>query len=285
MSESGQVPVRESVGAALRFVRERWQFIAVAAAIGAVASTAIGAAQLAAPAAAIIFMVLSGLVQAGVYAALVSAALGLGTAGLINHAFRVWAAMVVIGFFLFIVVFVMTIPVAIALAAGPLAPYAEQLQAAGADETAVMTVMMRFAQENPGAMLSVMALYAVVWLGLTSRLYLAAPATVDQARILSFETWPWTKGALLRITATRFMLLAPAYILVSAIGYLIGRPFGIDGFDPSSVVAMAENNRAIFLAYALIQSFLTLGVYSALEAGLSAYLYKGLKPGDQAAPG
>ena len=92
----------------------------------------------------------------------------------LNANFNVFAAMAVVGFFLFIVFFVLTIPALIILFAGPLAPYVDDLQEAGSSQAAVMEVMTRFAQENPGALLMVTLFYAGVWLLLSSRLYLAA---------------------------------------------------------------------------------------------------------------
>ncbi|HRP10679.1 MAG TPA: hypothetical protein PLK37_06575 [Terricaulis sp.] len=275
---ASEVPVRESVGAALRFVRGNARFIGVAAAIGAGFSVAVAGLQMAAPALGPITSVLSGLVQAGVYAGLVSAALALGTGGLVANAARLWAAMVIIGFLLCIVMFVLSIPVAIALIAGPLGPYAGDLQGAGGDEARVLEIMTRFAAEQPVAVVVTALFFTLVWMLLTSRLYLAAPATVDFKRILTFETWAWTKGSTLRITAARLMLLAPAYVLVSALAYLIGAPLGIDVFNPASIMAVAQSNPIGYLAFVAAQGFIGFGLYSALEAGLSSYLYGGLKP-------
>jgi len=120
--------------------------------------------------------------------------------------------------------------------------------------------------------------YGAVWMLLTSRLYLAAPASVDQRRVLSLETWAWTKGSVLRITAARLLLLAPANILVGAIGHLIGRALGMNTLDPASVAALAAANPAGYLVYILIAAFLSFALFSSLEAGLSSYLYRGLKP-------
>lgn len=284
MADTSQVPVRESVGAALRFVRENARFIAMASGIGALVSALVAALQLASPALGLVSSVAAGIVQAGVYAALVSAALGQGAGNLAANAGRVWAAMVIIGFLLCIVVFVLSIPVAIVLVAGPLGAYADQLQTAGNDEGAVLSIMLRFAQEQPMAVLAVTLFYTAIWMGITSRLYLAAPATVDFKRILTFETWAWTKGSMLRITAARLMLLLPAYVLVSALGFLLGSPLGIDMFNPASIVAVSQSNPVGYLLYAAVQGFIGFAVYSALEAGLSSYLHQGLKPAEVPPP-
>lgn len=279
----GAVPVRESVGAALRFVRENVRFIAITAAAFAGASTLVTSASLFFPGAALLTMVASGIIQAFCYAVLIGAALfGAQSVGARWRAdgWRVWAAMVVIGFFLAIVLFVVTIPVSIVLAAGPLVPYVTDLQHAGSDQDAVLRVMMRFVENNPTTILAVALFYTVIWFLLTSRLYLAAPASVEAGRILTFETWKWTKGAMLRITWARLMLLAPAYILAGALGHLLGRVFGIDTLDPASISAAVSANPAGVLAFDLVRSFIVLALYAPLEAGLSAYLYRGLKPSD-----
>lgn len=280
---AGSVPVRESVGAALRYARENVRFIAIVGALFAAASTLVSAFALAVPQAGILTMVANGLIQAFCYGALLAGAL-YGTNAVrvrwINDGRRVWASMVVVGFFMTIVLLVFTIPVSITLVAGPLGRYSAELQSAGADQAAVMQIMLRFAEENPGTILAVTLFYGAVWLLLTSRLYLAAPASVDAGRVLTFETWNWTKGAMLGITSARLMLLIPAYILMFALTSLLGRLFGFNTLDAASLQAAAAANPVGLMIYEIISSFLVMALYASLEAGLSAYLYRGLKPAD-----
>jgi hypothetical protein len=281
------VPIRENVGAALRFVRENLRFVAVVAALGAAATTLVSLLGLMAPTLSLLTGIVSGLVQAFAYAAFIACLMfgaGAVRARWAADGGRVWAAMVVIGFFLFIVFFVISIPVMIALIAGPLAPYVSELQSAGSDQGAVMMVMTRFAEENPATLLLVFLFYAAIWFFLTSRLYLAAPATVEQGRILSFETWKWTRGATLRIIAARLLLLLPANVFVGALSYLVGRLVGIDALDPAASAAAVGANPLGFAAYAFVATFITFALYLALEAGLSSYLYRGLKPAAATAP-
>jgi hypothetical protein len=281
MAEAGNVPVRQSVGVALRFVRENWRFLAVVSAIGAGALAMITAFSMAVPALGIFAAVAQGIVQACIYGAFTAAAL-YGAASVrgrwTGDGWRVWGAMAILFFFLFIVFTVITIPVLITLFAGPLSRYVADLQTAGEDQAAVLAVMTRFAEENPGVLLAVTLFYLAIWLLLTSRLYLAAPASVDQGRILVFDTWKWTKGAMLRIAGARLLLLLPANILVGALGYIVGRLVGLDTLDLGAMAEAATANPAATLVYTTIASFLTFWLYSALEAGLSAYLYTGLKP-------
>jgi len=279
----GAVPVRESVGAALRYVRENIRFIAIVAGIFAAASTLVSAFALAMPQAGILTMVANGIIQAFCYGALGAGALyGVEAvrARWSQDGWRVWASMVVVGFFMAIVVLVFSIPVTITLVAGPMARYSADLQAAGSDQAAVMQVMTRFFEENPGSVLAVVLFYGAVWLLLTSRLYLAAPASVDARRILTFETWNWTKGAMFAITWARMMLLVPAYILMFAITMLLGRLFGFNMLDGASLQAAVAANPVGLIIFEFISSFVVLALYASLEAGLSSYLYRGLKPAD-----
>src|SRR5262249_36575869 len=141
---------------------------------------------------------------------------------------RVFAAMTVVGFFLFLTFFVLMIPGSIVLVNGPMAPYVDDMQRAGQDQAAMMHVMQRFAAENPAVLLAFALFYGVLWFLLTSRLYLSAPATVDAKRVLTFDTWRWTRGMTLRISVARLLLLAPAFILMASLTYLAGRVLGID---------------------------------------------------------
>lgn len=281
MAEAGKVPVGECVGAAMRFARANARFIAVWSGLGAAAGTLLSAIGLLVPPLSLPAMLASGFVQAIAYAAFIRVALG-GVAssrqGLVRDGWNVWAAMAVIAFFLFIVLVVAIFPAAIALAVGPLAPYVSDLQAAGENQEAVLAVMTRFAEQNPGALLALTLFFGGIWLLLTSRLYLAAPASVEAKRVMVFDTWKMTKGAMLRVCAARLLLLAPAYLLVGALSYLLGGVLGIDTMDLNAVAELAATNPAGVLIYNLLVSFLSLALYSSFEAGLSAYLYLGLKP-------
>jgi hypothetical protein len=83
---------------------------------------------------------------------------------------------------------------------------------------------------------------------------------------------------MLRITAARLLLLGPAYVLVSALDYVVASVAGINAMDPVATAAVAQSNPIVFIAYVLVTTFITFAVFSSLEAGLSSYLYRGLKP-------
>jgi hypothetical protein len=279
----GAVPVRESVGAALRFVRENWRFVAIVAAIFAAASTLLALITLSQPGLGIVTMVANGIVQAMCYGALTTAALFGASqvrSRIAQDGWRVWSSMVIVGFFLFIVMVVVFMVVSMVLLAGPLSPYINELQAAGADEQRVMSILTRIGTEQPGAILLATLFCSAIWLLLTSRLYLSAPASVDAGRALTFETWTWTQGAVLGISWARFMLLIPAYILMFALTTLLGRVFGFNMLDAGSLQAAVSANPVGLIVFEFVSSFVVLALYASLEAGLSSYLYRGLKPAD-----
>jgi len=275
-----QVSVRDCVGAALRFVRERWQLILIASVAGAAATALLAALGLTSPAVALLCDVAVWMVQAFVYAALTKAALGSKERLVAGEGLRLFGAMMVIGFFLFIVFFVLIIPGAIVLIVGPMSGYLPEMQRAGQDQAAMMQVMTRFAQENPAPLLAFFAFYGILWFLLSSRLYLAAPATVDAKRVLTFETWRWTRGHTLKIAGARLLLLLPAFILMAALAYLIARALGID----PNAVSSARSSGLAFTTYIAFDRIVFFAAYLALEAGLSIALYRALKPAEGASP-
>lgn len=278
---AGAVPVKESVGAALRFVRENWRFVVTVAGIFAAASTLLALITLSQPALGIVTMVANGIVQAFCYAAFTTGALvgaGQVRSRVAIDGWRVWSSMVIVGFFMFIVMFVVFMVVGMVLLAGPLASYIGDLQDAGPDQQQVMQILTRISQEQPGALLMAMLFVGAIWLVLTSRLYLAAPASVEAGRTLTFETWKWTEGAVLGISWARLMLLIPAYVLMFAVTTLLGRAFGFDMLDASSLQSAVRANLVGLIVFEFVSSFVVSALYASLEAGLSAYLYRGLKP-------
>ena len=278
---AGAVPVKESVGAALRFVRENWRFVVTVAGIFAAASTLLALITLSQPALCIVTMVANGIVQAVCYGAFTTAALfgaGQVRARVALDGWRVWSSMVIAGFFMFIIMFVVFMVVSMVLLTGPLASYIGDLQSAGSDQQRVIEILTRIGQEQPGPLLLAMLFVGVIWLALTSRLYLAAPASVEAGRTLTFETWKWTQGAVLGISWARLMLLIPAYILMFALTTLLGRLFGFDMLDAGSLQAAVRANPVGLIVFEFVSSFVVSALFVSLEAGLSAYLYRGLKP-------
>lgn len=283
MQPAGKVSINDCVGQALRFARTQWRFVALLAAICAGTNVAFSALSLALPAAGTLFFLIVLFVQALIYAGATGAALGTRTridASLLVEGLRVFSAMSIVGFFLMLVMFVAFIPGAIILAAGPLAPYVGEMQQATGDQARTLALMTRFAQENPLIVLAVFLIYAALWMTLTSRLFLAAPATVAGARVLTFETWRWTAGQTLAIVGARLLLLTPAYVLVYALPAFVGRLVGLDTADPFALENAARANAALVLGYVFVERFVYFAVYTSLEAGLSAAFYRALKPAE-----
>jgi len=276
---TAQVSARDSVGAALRFVRQHLRLVVTMAGVGAALTAVLIAVSQTSAFVAIFADVANWLVQSFVFAALVKTALGDTQRVQPADGLRMFGAMMVVGFFLFLVFFVLMIPGAIVLIAGPMSPYLADMQAAGQDQAAMMRVMTRFAQENPAPLLAFFAFYGILWFLLTSRLYLAAPATIDAKRVKTFDTWRWTRGATLKIAGARIMLLVPAFILMGALTFLAARALGI---DPTS--ATQRPALPLYAAYVAIDRIVFFATYLALEAGLSTALYRALKPAEGAVP-
>ena len=253
----------------------------------ALAVTLINILSLSSPGLSLLLALVPGLVTSIAYAAFTRGALFAAapfSQGVAPDGLRVWAAMLIIGFFL-VIVFIVPGLVGIVIFAILISPrYGEAIQQVQNDQAATMALMERIFSENPGMLFAFALAYGLIWMMLTSRLYLAAPATVEQKRILTFETWKWTKGNMWRIIGARAMLLFPAYVAVSAVAYLVAGGFGLNVMDPASIQGFAESNLPLYAVFNFSTSWLQLALYSALEAGLSAYLYKGLKPAEAITP-
>jgi hypothetical protein len=164
-----------------------------------------------------------------------------------------------------------------------IAPYADAVKAAGEDQAQLTQIFATAMANQQGVATAALVIGAVIMFLITSRFYLAAPASVDQRRIVVFESWRWTRGATLRIAAARFILLAPAFVLVGALQSLAAAALGFNA-DPASLLAQAQSAPAMFAAFYGAALFLQVIIYTALEAGLSAYLYRALRAADAPAP-
>lgn len=265
---AGQVPILESVRAGYRFVAAAWRALLAPGLIGALAlvlASALGGTMAGQPGGVLLALLLQLLVVGAAYAAFLAIALKPQTwrASLGADAARVIAAMGVVGFFLFLLFLVALIPGAIALGA-VFEPYAEDIVAAQGDPVAMNALAARMFAENPAPTLVLLATYAAAWMAVTSRLFLVAPASVAENAVRTFETWPWTRGAMLRIAAARMLLLWPA-------------TFALFLAQAQLTQAVIGGAAALALPGVVFISLATMALY-ALEAGLSAYLYRGLRP-------
>lgn len=268
-----RLSVRDSIGEALRFTREHWRFVLTVAGLGALA-------QVAALMLGILpFVMLAALVfvSAAIYAALTRAALS-GPASVRAHAAgdtgRVAGAGAIVGGFGAIVALV-TAYVAMAVL---IAPFAEEAQGLKEDRAALEALMQRAVSEQPQVILWALVIGGVLLLLITSRLYLSAPASVDRARVSVFESWTWTKGNLLRIAGARVALLGPAMIFAGALQSLVGMGLGLGMADPVALAQSAQAKPALFIVFYALAQFMQIGVFTALEAGLSTAIYRRLAP-------
>jgi hypothetical protein len=276
-----KLPVLESAAAGVAFLRQHWREALVVALIAAAASTALSLLAVAMPGLVAVFVLLDYAVTACAYAALISLALGQGPLAApraLADGALVWGAMAVVGFFLLIVCVVAVLPSAVILSVA-LAPFRDRLESLGAqpDPNAVGALFADAFQANPFPFLLVILAYLAVWMFLTSRLYLSAPATVAKRAILTFDTWPWTKNNMLRILGARLVLLAPAIIIVVAVQRFAGAALGVNTFDQVALGAFASANPA---AYGVLQFVGQTAIYFGLvtlEAGLSSNLFLRLR--------
>jgi hypothetical protein len=262
------------VGEALRFARANWRFVLAVAALGALGQTALLLLLGAVPPLLLVGLLLASI---AVHAGLTRAALS----GVDSVRGKIGADLRNGGIAMGIVGFLFAI-VAIVLAYGAMAvliaPYAEQAQAVRENEAALRALMERAVSEQSNVLIWSMIVGFAMLLLLTSRLYLALPASIDRGRVMVFETWTWTKGALLRIAGARLLLLGPALIFVGALQSLVGMAMGLGVRDPVALAQSAQANPAAFLFFFTTALFVQIAIYTALEAGLSASLYKALKP-------
>lgn len=277
MGRKGSVLTREalikpSVGEALWFARQHWRFALTVAGAGAFMLLATAVLLGATPfgIAGVVF------VSTAIHAFLVRAALT-GPASVRatpwRDTLRALAAIVMVGCFSLIVTFMVTYVTMSIL----IAPFVDEAKAAGENAEAMAKVMRQAVAAQPNVVTWGAAALAMLILLLTSRFYLAVPASVEHGRVVVFESWKWTKGNLLRIVAARLWLLAPAMAFVFAIQSLLGIAVGVNAADPFSWARSAQTNQLGFLVFYLGAQFVQIAVYSTLEAGLATALYGRLK--------
>lgn len=264
-----RVPIKASVGEALRFVRANWRFALITGALGAVGIVALTPIPL---------LGIVGLyfVMVAANTALVSAALN-GVANvrarLANDTLRVGAALAIVGFVLLIIAIAVYFVAMMVLAA----PYADEVRAAGENQAQVQAIMERAASSQPQVLSWMLLTGALAIFYISTRFYFAAPATIDRGRISAFDSWRLTSGNVLRIMGARILLLLPAIILVGAVQALVGGALGLSTSDPAALLAQAQANPVAFFVFFGVGMFVQVALYSALESGLAAALYRAAK--------
>jgi len=268
MTSAPPVSIKDSVGEALRFLRAQWRFAAI---VGAAGAGALVASMLLGPLALLALPI----VLIVTHAALVSAALygpDQVRARLLQDALRVGGAMLIVG----LVVLILVIATAYIAMAVLIAPYAEQARAAGEDQAQIEAIMRTAIAAQPHIAPWALAIGAAVIFFFTTRLFLAAPASVDRGRIVVMDSVRWTRRNTLRVMGSRLLLLGPALILVGALQSLIGAVLGFSTSDPSAMMTQAQANPVLFMVFFALAVFVQLALFAALEAGLAVALYRRL---------
>jgi hypothetical protein len=113
-----------------------------------------------------------------------------------------------------------------------------------------------------------LAAFVVGMLYFSVRICLAAPATVARKRITVFQTWPLTKGQFWRILAASILVGLPAI----GAGVVVALLTGILGGDADTPLALPAA-----IAVGAIQGVVASFIVLPLNAGLGAFLYRGLR--------
>ncbi len=268
---STPVSIKDSVGEALRTARAQGRLVLTVSGAGALAAmlgSVLGPLALLA-----IFVVLT-----ATHAALVSGALN-GAAAvrarLLGDAGRVGAAMAMVG----LIVGIIVIAGAYMSMAVLIAPFEAEVRAAGEDQEQLAAIFNRAVESQPQIAPIALAICTALIFYITSRFFLAAPASVAEGRVRVFESWRMTRGQTLKIMGARLMLLLPALVFVWALQSLLAVALGFNTSDAGALLAQVQANPVLFLVFFAIGLFAQIALYGALEAGLSAALYRRIKAG------
>lgn len=280
---AGKVSVFDGVGSTMRAWRTDISFNLLAGAASATvlifSMLFVGVSASINPSLGILAFAMLTLVYAGIYTVFLQRAAAptapFAFKGILENAPRIWSALTIVGFFLFLILILCAMCVAIAVSVS-LSP--EQMQSVQGDQAQAQALMLGFLNERPWFGPTALLLTSLVILTLSSRFYLAAPATYDMRRIKSLDAWKWTRGAFLKVLGARLLLMLPSAIVVYSIPALLTYAFGYKPYDVASEQAFSQANAGLYLLVNFIGTALVLGVLLPLDASLSTYFYKRLKP-------
>lgn len=126
-----------------------------------------------------------------------------------------------------IAVLFIVIGAVLAMVVGAIALGVARANAPNFDATSAEAWRAALALSGPGAIVAgaapLIGMAVMIWLG--ARLSLAAPASVDQAKVRVLSAFPLTRGVALQVIAAGLVLAAPAVVLV-AVSSLVGRWVG-----------------------------------------------------------
>ncbi|MEJ0024227.1 MAG: hypothetical protein WDN76_13055 [Alphaproteobacteria bacterium] len=276
MAAHGKLPIMESARAGFTFMRASLRTVAPAAvmfsavaALSAIAAPPPGAAP-GAGAVSLLLTVVSVMFGLGYTAFLYRLALRNDASGYFGLKIgkdesNLLGATLVVGFFFMIIAVLGIVIFSIAMM-----PAAEQanvdLRGIAPDDEAAVLQAFGEIFKGPGApyLITLGAALGAFAIWLSLRLFLVNVATIAEGRIMAFSTWSWTKGDTLHILAAALVVIFPIALPiglgVGVLGAALG--FGVAGAAIVTFLqALAQN---LFLVPAL--------------AGLSAFLYRGLRP-------
>lgn len=275
----GKVPIVESAKAGFDFMRANLHAVGPAAASGAVLLTAFSLLD-AGPVGPILAVVL---IAFGVaFRALTfRLALGQDVSGplglkLGRDEMNLFAASLVIGFFMFIIAVMgfVLFAFALSMAAAQAGVTQEQLQGDQAQVQAAVLAILESPQAMPALAVPVLIAFGMAYL--SARLALAGPATIGEHKLMAFSTWRWTEGNGLRILAACFLVVAPlSFVLLFVVNIVAGLVAAATG-----VTAATGPSVMVLGVVALVFGLGIYGVILPALSGLTAHLYKGLRPAE-----
>jgi hypothetical protein len=273
----GKVPILESAKVGFDFMRANLPAIGPAAALGALLLVTFSLWN-ATPAGSLLLVLL---IAFGVAFRAFTFRLALGQQSggplglkLGREEFNLFAASMVIGFFMVIVAVMGFVLFAfvLSIAAAQAGVTQDQLQGDEAEMRAAVLAILQSPQATPA--LAVPVLVALGMAYLSARLALAGPATIGERKLMAFSTWRWTEGNGLRILAACFLVIAPLgfalLFVVNIIAGLVAAATGVTAATGPSVLVLG-----------VVAFVFGLGVYGVILpalSGVTAHLYKGLRP-------
>lgn len=273
----GKVPIVESAKAGFDFMRANISATAPAAALGAVllAAFSVWDAGAAGPLLAVVLTGYGIAFRAFTFRLALNqdstGALGLKMG---RDELNLFAASMVIGFFMFIVAVMGFVLFAFVLstAAQQAGITQEQLQGDQAEVQAAVLALLQSQHAMPALAVPALVAFGMAYLG--ARLALAGPATIGEGKLMAFSTWRWTEGNGLRILAACFLVVAPLgvalFVVVNIIAGLVATATGVTAAAGPSVLVLG--------VVALVFGLGIYGVITPAVAGLTAHLYRGLRP-------
>jgi len=142
---------------------------------------------------------------------------------------------------------------------------------AGDPEALRAAIQEQLGPSGAMALLAVVLLFFAVFLFIAARLVMVNAATIGERRMVIFQTWRWTAGNVGRVLSAMLLTFIPVILVTSLLADLLRLAVFPGGLVSASSLQLFVYGFLIGLPGAL-------GNLPVL--GLSAFLYKGLRPPD-----